>query len=180
MKVCLTTPSSCFRNTLSLVTFLLASYCLQGQYTSNQSTFWQQVRYGGGVGLGFFNGGFNASVAPSAIYPVSKSFAAGAGLNVNYSKFESQRLLAYGASVLGLYSPIPQIQLSAEFEQLRVNRSFNNLGDNFDDDYWLPGLFLGIGYATRNTTVGLRYDLLFDEQNSIYGDRILPFVRFYF
>src|SRR6056297_2258822 len=93
-----------------------------GQNVSSQNYFWKRVRYGGSLGLGFFNGGFNASVSPSAIYPVSNDFSAGASLNFNYAKFNDNKLVAYGGSILSLYNPIPQVQLSAELEQLRINR----------------------------------------------------------
>jgi len=163
-----------------LLTTLLFFHVGQAQYTTGQDNFWSKVRYGGGLGLGFTNGGFNAAISPSAIYPISTTFAAGISLNLNYAKFNENELLAYGGSLLTLYNPIPQIQLSAELEQLRVNRTFQGLTDEITDNFWSPALFLGLGYTTRNVTVGLRYDVLYDENNSIYANALLPFVRFFF
>lgn len=150
------------------------------QYSTGQGNFWKQVRYGGGIGLDIFNGGLNASISPSAIYPVSNTFSAGVSLNVNYAKFDDNKLLAYGGSLLSLYNPIPQIQLSAELEQLRINRTFALDGSDIEANYWSPALFFGIGFTNRNVTLGLRYNVLYDDENSIYADGLLPFVRFYF
>ena len=68
-----------------------------------------------------------------------------------------------------------------ELEQLRVNRSFEVVGaPNLEDNYWSPALFLGVGYSNRNVTVGIRYDVLYDDEKSIYADPWMPFVRVYF
>ncbi|MDC6387390.1 alpha-ketoglutarate decarboxylase [Maribacter sp. PR1] len=158
---------------------LLPSMVLS-QNISGQNDFWKRVRYGGSLGLGFFNGGFNASVSPSAIYPFSDEFSAGASLNFNYAKFNDNKLLAYGGSILSLYNPIPQIQLSAELEQLRINRTFEATPVNIEDNYWSPALFIGAGYSNYNVTLGLRYNLLYRENESIYTNALLPFIRVYF
>ena len=147
---------------------------------TSPSNFWNDVRFGGGIGLGFSNGYFNGSIAPSAIYQVNEQFATGVSLNFNYAKFDDDRLLAYGGSVLALYNPIPFIQLSSEWEQLRVNRTYALDGGNLEDNYWSPALFLGIGYSNRNVTFGLRYDVLYDDNKSIYTNALMPFIRLYF
>jgi len=145
------------------------------------SDFWQNVSYGGGLGLGISNNAFNISLAPSAIYQVSNDFATGIGLNFNYSKFDDDRLIAYGGSLLNYFNPIPQVQLSAELEQWRVNRRIETIVvGSFEDNYWFTALFLGIGYTAQNITVGLRYDVLYDTENSIYIDPLIPFIRVYF
>lgn len=158
--------------------FFLVSLSVSSQ--TSPSNFWNDVRFGGGIGLGFSNGYFNGSIAPSAIYQVNERFATGVSLNFNYAKFDDDRLLAYGGSVLALYNPIPFIQLSSEWEQLRVNRTYALEGGNLEDNYWSPALFLGIGYSNRNVTFGLRYDVLYDDNKSIYTNALMPFVRLYF
>lgn len=165
--------------------FLLLLTCITiqlsfGQLSGQKSDFWRQVSFGGGLGLGFTNGGFNAAVSPSAIYNFNSEFAAGVSLNFNYAKFNDDKFLAYGGSLLSLYNPIPQIQLSAELEQLCINRTLRGFPDDITDNYWSPALFLGLGYSTNNITVGLRYDILYDDQKSIYANALLPFVRVYF
>ncbi|WP_282055293.1 alpha-ketoglutarate decarboxylase [Maribacter luteus] len=157
---------------------LLIGISCFGQGSSNN--FWDNVRFGGGIGIGFTNGSFNGSISPSAIYQVNEQFAAGTSLNFNYAKFNDDKLFAYGGSILTLYNPIPNIQLSAELEQLRINRTYALDGGNREDNYWSPALFLGLGYSNQNVTFGLRYDVLYDDDKSIYANALMPFVRVYF
>ena len=171
---------------LSILYFLLfigVSSFAQNQSRSQngRSQFWNQVRYGGGLGLGFSNGGFNALVSPSAIYQFNDQFAAGLSLTFNYAKYLESKRYAYGGSILTLYNPIHFLQLSAELEQLRINQTlaFSN-APSLEEKYWSPALFLGIGYTDRNFTVGIRYDLLYDNNKSIYLNAWMPFVRVYF
>lgn len=151
--------------------------------TSNDAPdFWQNVRFGGGLGLSFGDGFFSGGLAPSAIYQFNNQFSAGIGLNATFSKqkdvFKSTVL---GGSVLALFNPIRDIQLSSEFEQLHVNRNFDeDFVSNADDKYWYPALFLGAGYRTGNVTFGIRYDVLYDEDKSIYADPWMPFIRVFF
>lgn len=159
--------------------FVFGNYCYS-QNNSKNSEFWNQVRFGGGIGLGFTNIGFNASISPSAIYQFNELLAVGPSLNFNYSKFNDNKFLAYGGSLLALCNPIQQIQLSTEFEELRINRTINSQSNSFTEDYWLPAFFVGLGYSTQNLTIGLRYDLLFNDNKSIYNNALMPFIRVYF
>ena len=43
-----------------------------------------------------------------------------------------------------------------------------------------PGLYLGAGFNTGPLTMGIRFDILYDSEKSIYGNPYNPFVRFYF
>lgn len=150
------------------------------QNSINNADFWNNVRFGGGIGLGFGNNSFNGSISPSTIYQFNDQIAVGTSLNFNYAKFNDDKFLAYGGSVLSLFNPIPQLQLSTEFEQLRINRTLYTQTINIEDNYWLPAFFVGLGYSTRNATLGLRYDLLYNDSKSIYGNALMPFVRVYF
>lgn len=152
-----------------------------------KSDFWQHVQFGGNVGLSFGQNFFSGSISPSAVYRFDERFATGTSLIFSYSKdkyyYESYIV---GASVLGLFNPIPQIQISAEFEQLYVNRSDLNPICNglncypLDESYWYPGLYLGAGFSTGPVTMGIRFDVLYDSKRSIYANAYNPFVRFYF
>jgi hypothetical protein len=150
------------------------------QNPNAKSDFWNRVRFGGGIGFNFSNGGFNGSIAPSAIYQFNEVFAAGIGANVNFFQFNNQKFWAYGPNVILLANPIPQIQLSGEFEQLRVNSSIQTSGGTIEDDFWSPAFFIGAGYTTNFATVGIRYNLLHNNENSIYLNAWVPFVRVYF
>lgn len=147
----------------------------------NTNNFWKDVRFGGGFGLNFANSFFSATIAPSAIYQVDDKIAFGLGLNSTFNNQKNvYKSTILGGSIIGLFNVINEIQLSAEFEQLNVNRRYNvNL--NFPtDNYWIPALYFGAGYRQGNVTFGIRYDVLHDEDKSIYIDAWAPFVRFYF
>lgn len=157
--------------------FMIPIFCnAQG----SPDTFWDKVRYGGGFGVGFGNSTFNASLSPSAIYDANDQWAFGAGLTGNYASFGDDELIAYGGNLLSLYNPIPFLQFSVEFEQLRVHREFSSINGGGAADYWSPGLFLGLGYSNDYVTFGLRYNILYDIDRSIYADALVPFVRIYF
>ena len=168
------------KNIITILVIILNITFSIAQISGTGNDFWKKVRFGGGIGLGFTNNGFNGSISPSAIYQFNQEFAAGTSLSFNYAKFNDDKFLAYGGSILSLYNPIPQLQFSTEYEQLRVNRTLINQTSNLKDNYWLPALFVGIGYSTYNVTFGVRYDVLYNERKSIYGNALMPFVRVYF
>ncbi|GGI55994.1 hypothetical protein GCM10011444_03030 [Winogradskyella haliclonae] len=158
--------------------FSLVSFSQENQ----SSNFWSNVRFGGGIGLNFGDGFFSGTLAPQAIYDFNPYFSAGLGLNGSYSSqrnvFKSTIL---GGSVIALTNPFPEIQVSAELEQVNVNTDFDSqFSSNTRDNFWATALFLGVGYRTGNVTFGVRYDVLYDEDESIYADPWLPFVRFWF
>lgn len=165
-----------YRILVFAIFFIGACMYSNAQNQKPRSDFWQKVRYGGGFGLGFGNDSFNATLSPSAIYQATDQFAIGTGLNFNYFKYREDKLIAYGAGVMSYFNIIREIQLSAEYEQLRINRS----NFYFEDNYWSPAMFIGVGYTDRNFTVGVRYDVLYDANKSIYSNAWMPFVRVYF
>ena len=175
---------SCLLKAISIVFILFISNNLTGQqqsFSSNSSAdFWNKVQFGGGFGLSLGSGYTDISVAPSAIYNFNEYFAMGAGVQYTYASqrnFYTSNL--YGGSIITLFNPIPEIQLSAELEQLRVN--VNGTGqNNFSNNFWNTGLFVGAGYRTGNVTLGARYNLLFNADKGAYSDALMPFVRVYF
>ncbi|GGW58990.1 hypothetical protein DFQ11_101990 [Winogradskyella epiphytica] len=169
---------------------LLASilFCLFSIYGFSQErptktyNFWNNVQFGGGIGLSFGDGYFSGSLAPVALYRFNPYFASGVGLNFSYSSQKDVvKSTVLGGSILGMFNPIRELQLSTEFEQLHVSRKFDHRFDtNLSTDYWYPALFLGAGYTSRNVTFGIRYDVLYDKNKSIYTEAWMPFVRFMF
>lgn len=162
---------------LIVLLFFQTAFC---QEPNQKSTFWSKVQFGGGLGLGFGNNATNIAVAPSAIYNFNEKVALGLGLQYSYIRqrdFYTSHL--YGGSIIGLVNPIPEIQLSAELEELRVNTSFENTTIS-SEDYWNTALFIGAGYRTENVTIGIRYNILHNDNNTIYTSAFLPFVRVFF
>ncbi len=169
--------------------FLGFVFAAQGQVSADsaeveqKSNFWQRVRFGGGASVGFGDV-YNITLAPNAVYQFNRYVGAGIGLNVIYAgQKDAYKATVIGGSVLGLFNPIREIQLSSEFEMLNVNRNFEPIYEAAgytDESYWYPGLFLGAGYNAGFMVVGARYDVLYDEDKSIYGSALMPFIRFSF
>lgn len=152
--------------------------------TQQKSEFWDNVRFGGGLGLSIGNNFTDIMVAPSAIYQFNKYVATGFGpqgsyirVNPRNSTFDGYKAFTYGGSWLFLFNPIEEIQLSTEIEQLRINVSYE---DGFSDNFWNTALFLGGGYQVENVTIGIRYNLLHNNKKNIYNEAFMPFVRIYF
>lgn len=147
-----------------------------------KSDFWRHVRFGGGIGLSFGDGFFSGTLAPNAIYEFNPYVATGVGLNLTYNtRRDVYKATILGGSLITLFNVLPQFQLSAEFEELNVNRNFDEqFVLNEDDNYWYSALFIGAGYRTGRVTFGIRYDVLYDEDKSIYAEPWIPFVRVFF
>lgn len=168
------------RSIFKIVFLLVLLFSTNKSFSQNQNPeFWNRLRFGGGIGMSFGDGFFSGTLAPSAIYQFNNQFSAGVGLSGTYNSLKNRyNSTILGGSVLALYNLIPEIQLSAEFEELNVSRNYEvNLPDQ---NYWYPALFIGAGFHTNNITVGIRYDLLYDDKKSIYAEAWAPFVRVYF
>lgn len=164
---------------LAFIVALLSFQIAKAQ--SSNSNFWSHVKYGGELGLNFGDSFFSATISPSAIYQFDDAFALGLGMNAtfnNQKNFYKSTIL--GGSLIGLYNVIPEIQLSAEFEKLNVNRKYEANLNLPNDNYWYPALFIGAGYRTGNVAFGIRYDVLYNREKSIYSEAWAPFARFYF
>ncbi|WP_299432806.1 alpha-ketoglutarate decarboxylase [uncultured Aquimarina sp.] len=162
---------------LILVSIILLS--LQKGH-AQEDNFWSHVRIGGNIGIGFTDDTFNGVIAPAAIYDFNNQFSIGFGLNFGYTDSRNFTATNYGASIITLYNPFPALQLSAEFEQMGVSSNFEIAGQDIKDDYWYPALFIGAGYRMGFVSVGLRYDVLYDDDKSIYASAYVPFVRVFF
>jgi hypothetical protein len=168
-----------------LLIFTLVS-CLSFSQQYDEPNFWDNVRFGGNLGASFNNDFTSIIVAPQAIYQLNPYVGLGVGLNYSYSEFNPPRnstLLGsksniVGGSLIAIGSPLDYLQLSADFEYLNVNRNFDDR--RFDDEYWVPALFLGAGYRQGNFVIGARYDVLFNDRKSVYNNGLQPFVRVLF
>lgn len=148
---------------------------------TQQNDFWRNVQFGGGIGMSFGTGYTDIAISPSAIYNINSIVAVGTALQFGYvSSKNNYTSTIYGASLIGLINPIPQVQFSAELEEINVNTDYQYDGANISDSFWNTALYLGAGYRTGNVTVGIRYDVLFDDNKSYYSDAFMPFIRVYF
>lgn len=153
------------------------------QMPPTRSPFWEKVQFGGGLGISFGSGYTDISVAPSAIYNVNQYLATGIGLQGSYVSSKGYYDSGiYGASYLIYINPIPEIQLSINLNESYVNNHYETYNgySGYTDNFWNTALFLGAGYRTGNVTVGLAYNVLFNENDNVYSDALVPFVRAYF
>jgi len=179
---------SCINNLACLVLFLLFSQISIAQDSQinenqyNEPNFWSQVYFGGGLGVSFGSNYFSGTISPSAVYRFNPQFSLGLGLNFTYNSEKNYyESTIVGTSIQSFFNIIPEIQLSAEYEQLYVNRNWDERTSPYlDESYWYPGLYLGVGFQTGNVTMGVRFDVLYVENKSIYANPYNPFVRFYF
>ncbi|HBK72341.1 MAG TPA: hypothetical protein DDZ39_11925 [Flavobacteriaceae bacterium] len=163
----------------SLLFTLLFLVSLTGfsQIIDKQPSFWDNVQFGGGLGIGIGSNRTTISVAPSAIYNFNPQFSLGIGASYLYSKNNTYKSNVFGASILSFYNPLEQLQISAEFEHLFVSQKSGTLKfPNYD----YPALYLGAAYRVGNFSAGLRYDVLYNENKSIYASAFSPIFRFYF
>jgi len=139
-------------------------------------TFWDNVRFGGGLGFGFGTNNTTINISPSAIYDFQNGFALGLSVGYLYAKNDAFRSNVISPGIITLYNPAEEIQLSAEFEHLFINQKFGSASDSFD----YPALYLGVAYRTGWAAFGMRYDVLYDERDSVFGSAFSPIIRFYF
>src|SRR5690606_4543046 len=135
------------------ITFIILLFFIFNNeaWTQQSHDFWNHMRYGGGIGLSFGNGFFSGTLAPSAIYEFNETLALGIGLNGTLSNRKGfYKSIIYGGSLIGLVNVIPELQFSAEFEELKVNRHYDAFYNLPDDNYWSPALFIGLGYRSGN------------------------------
>jgi len=173
---------------MACAVFSLSAFISTAQADAKTSDFWNHVRFGGGIGAAFSNGYTDVSLAPAAIYQFNDYVGLGVGLQGSYIKVSGDhydlsdyKSWLYGGSLIGLVTPIEQIQLSAELEQLRVNTTYTFPdAAHLQDNFWNTALFLGIGFHSDNVTVGVRYNVLFDKDKSVYREPYMPFMRVFF
>ena len=155
------------------------------QYT--KPTFQPRWSYGGNIGMSFWNGGTDIFLAPKAYYHLSPKFITGVGVTYIYSdgeyltnsigglKYINYHSNSFGGGISALYRPIPFLQFSAEYEGLQTEWR-----GAYADSYWNNAIYLGASFITGNFSFGVRYDVLYDNDKSVYGDAWTPFIGFYF
>ncbi|WP_034228958.1 hypothetical protein [Aquimarina pacifica] len=180
----LTIKATAIKDIKKCFLLLFAVFLLQNVHSQDKD-FWSKVRFGGGIGLGFSNDSFTGYIAPSAIYEFNNWFNAGVGLHFGYSSFSNDNIgtqsesesTNYGGSLIMLANASQALQFSAEFEEMFVNRSVTIENQTIKDTYWYPALFLGVAYRVGKISAGVKYDILYDTDTSIYGSAYIPFVR---
>lgn len=165
--------------------FLLLLGCsipskLFSQKKTQTNEFWENIRFTGGFGLSFGDGFFSGTLTPGAIYQFNENLGLGMRVSGTYNSLKNTyNSTIFGASIISIFNPIAVLQLSSEFEYATVSQNYSE--PVFQDrNYWVPALFVGLGYSANNIVFGIRYDVLYDQNKSIYADPISPFVTVFF
>lgn len=156
------------------------AFC-QNQYLKSTDTdFWERVQFGGGAGLTFGTDFTAISLSPQAVYTFNKYVAAGVGVNAGYLRERNfYKAQNYGASVIGLATPFPAVQLSVELNQTNYTFTYEDR-TRFREQFWDTALLLGAGYSNGSMTIGLQYDVLYNYDRNINGSPLMPFIRVFF
>lgn len=146
--------------------------------TSQTPSNW---KFGMGFGLNFV-GGTNISLAPNLNYTVSDKIAFGFGLQYNYSAIKDlQSTSTFGGTVATFYSPIKKITTLLEFAELKVSTKTDTPEGETKNSYWDTALFVGAGFnITNKISIGAKYNMLYNEDESVYTTPIIPFVNISF
>lgn len=146
---------------------------------NNAPTFNRYWSFGGNLGLSFWNGNTSILLGPKAYYNFSPKFLGGFGLTYMYAENKnydySYHSNSFGGSVMIAVRPIYFLQISAEYEGLQTNYS-----GYYTDEYFVNALYFGLSYVTGPVSFGIRYDVLYDTNTSIYSSAWNPYVGFYF
>lgn len=163
-----------------LLILLFIAITSQAQ-TNNNDLNSRNIQFGGNFNIGLGNNYSSFAIAPSAIYNFSENFSAGLSFKYVYLKNTSSIQRAtniIGGSALALYRPMNSFQLSLEYEQLNLNETYATLTNT---SLWQPALYIGMEYVKGRFAMGLRYDVLFNEdENEIYSSALSPVFRIYF
>ena len=173
---------------LSSVLFLTGCLSLKAQDTlifQQKNDFWQKMKYGGEISIGFGDTALSINIIPGVIYQFSDRFSLGIGGQVGYvNRNVFSNSTVYGFSGIVLYNPIKELQLSTEIENLYFSTKNSNpdvFGEGpTKEKFSNTTLFIGAGYQIKNFITGIRYNLLAKNKNNIYSDTPMPFVRAYF
>jgi long-subunit fatty acid transport protein len=147
------------------------------------STALEQKRLKFGVGFGLnFVGGTNISLSPNLMYSLSNKVAIGAGIQGSYSAIKDlQNTTTIGGNLLTQFNPSKRILTLLEYVGLNVTTKTETLTEESKDTYWDSALFIGAGInITEKIAVGAKYNMLYDEDKSVYTSPILPFVNISF
>ena len=144
---------------------------------SQSPDFWDNVRFGGGFTLGLGNNQTTIGISPSAVYDFNNGFALGAGVGYLYREINDFSTSVYNTSIISLYQTKFDIQFSGEFDYYFAEQQRQNL-TTFSSNF--PALHLGVAYNQGRFAVGIRYDVLYDANKSVFASPISPVVRFYF
>ena len=145
------------------------------------ATIEPRLTFGCGFGINFL-GGTNITLSPNLMYAVSDKFSLGAGIQGSYISIKDvQSTTTIGLNVIGEYNLSKKLTTLLEFAELKVNTKQETAEGEIKNDFWESALFVGAGYNINNKiSIGAKFNLLYDEDESVYASPIIPFVNITF
>ena len=143
---------------------------------SQESSFTDNIRVGGTFGFSFGSNTTILSISPSAIYDFNEELSLGGSIGYLYNKSYNYSANMYTASIITLYRPIPEIEFSGELLQSYVNKTINNIENNYN----YPSFYIGAAYISGKFTFGVQYDVIYKKDKSVYANAFSPFIRVFF
>lgn len=165
--------------TLSLI--LLSLFCFSQIAMSSQTPV-NRWTFGGGLGLGFgSNSSFNLQVSPRVGYKITDQLEAGMIGNVSWQTSDFYKSTMFGIGPFANYYFARSFFVGANLQQYFINSTekYNNYKYSTDE----TALYLGGGYmqSVGNNAfmqLGIMYNVLWKENNSIFSTGFVPTVGF--
>lgn len=159
------------------IVFLIVFGVSLAAFSQQSPNFLDNVLYGGGFTLGFGNQQTTIGISPSAVYDFNNGLYLGSGVGYLYSRISDFTTNTYSTSIIALYQTRLGIQVSGDLEYYFAKQSNLN-GSSVTTNF--PAFHLGIAYNQGRFALGIRYDVLYDVNRSIFASPFSPVVRFYF
>ncbi len=144
------------------------------QIGNSKWTFGGSAGVSGGFGS---NSGFGLSISPRVGYKVTENLEAGvlAGFNFLNTDYYSSTLFGIGPFVNYYFGR--SFYLSGQFQEFIINQKDKTTGQRYGFDE--AALYLGGGYMTRvgnraYMQLGVMYNVLWKENNSIFSSGFVP------
>lgn len=131
-------------------------------------------RFGGGIGLSIGNHSTGIHVSPSLGYMLTPNLEAGASLAYTYNKYRDYKYNVFSGGLFGNYHIIPELFTRAHYEYYTGTRKYDDISDDFTEN----ALWLGAGYQNYGRVrfqTGIMYNVLYDEDNSVFSSPWRPF-----
>lgn len=165
--------------TLLLMMISFWSFSQIAMSSGTQSNRWT---FGGGLGLGFgSNSYFNLQVSPRVGYKITDQLEGGLIGNVSWQTSDFYKSTMFGVGPFANYYFARSFFVGANLQQYFINSTekYNNYKYSTDE----TALYLGGGYmqSMGNNAfmqLGIMYNVLWKENNSIFSTGFVPTVGF--
>lgn len=167
------------RQLLFVFVIVLLPQGLRAQGERDERPFVDRIWFGGNLGL-LFGTVTSIQVDPMVGYKVDPAGRLMAGVGISYWHFKDNRFnpawsfTGYGYRVFTRYRFIEQAFIHAEFLQMNVDGSRNELFGPLDQRIWVPHLLVGGGYmqsvgGRAGIFVQVLFEVLQDPNSMFFG-----------